>query len=102
MVKPKVFTTHNLFDAAKKILKDNCEMEYWTRPERPPRDEVLKRVKNKETLICLLTEKMNEELLQTAPKLRIAANMAIGFDNIDIAACTKRSVVATNTPGVLD
>jgi len=53
-------------------------------------------------LICLLTEKVNEELLQAAPKLRIAANVAVGFDNIDVAACTKRGVVATNTPGVLD
>ena len=102
MVKPKVFATHSLFDAAREILKDNCEVEYWTRPERPPRDEVLRRVKDKEALICLLTEKVNEELLQAAPKLRIAANVAVGFDNIDVAACTKRGVVATNTPGVLD
>jgi glyoxylate reductase len=50
----------------------------------------------------LLTEKVNEELLQSAPKLRIAANVAVGFDNIDVAACTKRGVAATNTPGVLD
>jgi glyoxylate reductase len=46
--------------------------------------------------------KINEEFLRAAPKLRIAANVAVGFDNIDLAACTKRGVVATNTPGVLD
>jgi len=102
MVKPKVFATHSLFDAARKILHDNCDVEYWTQPERPPREEVLKRIKDKEGLICLLTEKVNEELLQAAPKLRIAANVAVGFDNIDVAACTKRGVLATNTPGVLD
>jgi glyoxylate reductase len=50
----------------------------------------------------LLTEKVTEDLLRAAPKLRIAANVAVGFDNIDVAACTKRGVVATNTPGVLD
>src|SRR5215510_8420601 len=102
MVKPKVFATHSLFDAARKILHNNCDVEYWTQPERPPREEVLKRIKDKEGLICLLTEKVNEELLQAAPKLRIAANVAVGFDNIDVAACTKRGVLATNTPGVLD
>src|SRR5215467_8332741 len=102
MAKPKVLATHGLFDEARKVLKDNCEVEYWTRPERPPREEVLRRIKDKEGLICLLTEKVNEELLQAAPKLRIAANVAVGFDNIDVAACTKRGVVATNTPGVLD
>src|SRR5438477_12429260 len=102
MSKPKVFATHSLFDAARKILNESCEMEYWAKPERPPREEVLRRAKDKEGLVCLLTEKVNEELLKAAPKLRIAANVAVGFDNIDVAACTKRGVAATNTPGVLD
>src|SRR5258707_3564729 len=102
MSKPKVFGTHSLFEAARKILQETCEVEYWAKPERPPREEVLQRVKDKEGLICLLTEKVNEELLSAARKLRIAANVAVGFDNIDVAACTKRGVVATNTPGVLD
>jgi glyoxylate reductase len=102
MAKPKVFATHRLFDAARKILKEACDVEYWEKPGRPPREEVLQRLKDKDGLICLLTEKVNEELLRTAPKLRIAANVAVGFDNIDVAACTKRGVAATNTPGVLD
>ncbi len=102
MPKPKVFATHSLFDAARKILQESCDVEYWAKPERPPREEVLRRAKDKEGLVCLLTEKINEELLRNAPKLRIAANVAVGFDNIDVAACTKRGVVATNTPGVLD
>ncbi len=102
MPKRKVFATHNLFDAARQILKESCDVEYWAKPERPPREEVLRRVQDKEGLICLLTEKVNDELLRVAPKLRIAANVAVGFDNIDVAACTKRSVAATNTPGVLD
>ena len=102
MAKPKVFATHRLFDPARKILGENCDVEYWEQPGRPTREEVLRRVENKEGLICLLTEKVNDELLQAAPKLKIAANVAVGFDNIDVAACTKRGVVATNTPGVLD
>jgi len=102
MPKPKVFATHSLFEPARQILQENCEVEYWAKPGRPPREEVLRRVKDKEGLICLLTEKINEELLSGAPKLRIAANVAVGFDNIDVAACTKRGVAATNTPGVLD
>ena len=62
----------------------------------------MRRIKDKEALVCLLTEKVDDELLRAAPKLRIAANIAVGFDNIDVPACTKRGVVATNTPGVLD
>jgi glyoxylate reductase len=102
MPKPKVFATHSLFAPAREILQETCEVEYWAKPERPPRQEVLRRVKDKEGLVCLLTEKIDAEFLRAAPKLRIAANVAVGFDNIDLAACTKRGVVATNTPGVLD
>src|SRR5437588_10111963 len=102
MAKPRVLATHRLFEAARQVRQESCDVEYWERPERPPREEVLARVKDKEGLICLLTEKVDDGLLRAGPKLRIAANIAVGFDNIDVAACTKRGVVATNTPGVLD
>src|SRR5258707_1766327 len=102
MAKPKVLATRPLFPAAQKILNGNCEVDYWTQPERIPKEELLRRVKDKEGLVCLLTEKVDEELLAAAPKLRIAANVAVGYDNITVADCTKRGVVATNTPGVLD
>src|SRR5205809_7134640 len=102
MATPKVLATHRLFDAARKTLQDNCDVEYWEKQERPPREEVLRRVKDKEGLICLLTEKVNDELLLAATKLKIAANVAVGFDSIDVAACTRRGVIATYTSGVLD
>src|ERR1700694_3669187 len=102
MAKPKVFATHSLFEAARQIMQASCDVAYWAKPQRPPRAELLRRVKDKQGLVCLLTEKINDELLQAAPNLQIAANVAVGFDNIDVAACTKRGVVATNTPGVLD
>src|SRR5258708_39708180 len=98
MPKPKVFATHSLFDAARKILQESCDVEYWAKPERPPREEVLRRAKDKEGLVCLLTEKINEELLRNAPKLRIAANVAEGFDNIDGAGWTQAGVEGNNQP----
>ncbi len=102
MARPKVYATHSLFEAARQILRESCDVEFWATPERPPREEVLRQVRDKEGLVCLLTEKVNEEFLRVAPKLRIVANVAVGFDNIDVPACTQRGVVATNTPGVLD
>jgi glyoxylate reductase len=102
MAKPKVLATRPLFPAAQEILNAFCDVEYWTKPERISKDELFKKIEDKEGLVCLLTEKVNAELLSAAPKLRIAANVAVGFDNIDVAACTKRGVAATNTPGVLD
>jgi glyoxylate reductase len=102
MPRPKVFSTRPLFDAARQILQEKCDVEYWAKPERISREELFKRIAEKQGLVCLLTERIDDQLLRGAPKLRIAANVAVGYDNIDIPACTKRGVAATNTPGVLD
>jgi len=102
MSKAKIYATHPLFEPARKLLDARYDVEYWKGPGRPTRDRLLQRVADKDALICLLTEKVNDELLAAAPKLRIAANVAVGFDNIDVVACTRRKVFATNTPGVLD
>jgi glyoxylate reductase len=100
--KPKVLVTRPLFPAARAILDERFEVEYWTQAERIPRGELLRRVADKDALVCLLTEKADEELLAAAPKLRIVATVSVGYDNIDVPACTRRKVVATHTPGVLD
>jgi glyoxylate reductase len=101
--KPRLFSTHVLFDEPRRRLAEHFDVEYWTGNERPPRPEVLKRVAGKDALICLLTEKIDGELLDAAgPNLRIVANVAVGYDNIDVPACTERNVAVTNTPGVLD
>ena len=102
MGKPKVFSTRPLFPAARNILDKHFDVDYWTNPERVSRAELLKHVADKDALVCLLTEKVDEELLTKTPKLRIAATVSVGFDNIDVPACTRHKVVATHTPGVLD
>jgi glyoxylate reductase len=91
-----------LFPEAREILDRHFEVDYGKSGDQIPRGELLRRVADKEGLICLLNEKVDEELLTAAPKLRIVATVSVGFDNIDLAACTKHKVVATNTPGVLD
>jgi glyoxylate reductase len=98
--KPKILSTRPLFPAARTILNEHCEVDYY--PDRIPRAELLKRIADKDGLICLLTEKVDEELLSTAPKLRIASTVSVGYDNIDVSSCTAHKVIATNTPGVLD
>jgi glyoxylate reductase len=100
--KPKVLATRPLFPEARAILDQHFEVEYGKPGEQISRADLLSRVADKDALICLLTEKVDEELLTIAPKLRIAATVSVGFDNIDVAACTKHKVVATHTPGVLD
>ena len=103
MNKPKLYCTHVLFDEPRRRLAEHFDVEYWEENDRPSRSEVLQRVAGKDALICLLTEKVDAELLDAAGKnLRIVANVAVGYDNIDVPACTERKVAVTNTPGVLD
>jgi glyoxylate reductase len=102
MPKAKVFITHPLYPDAQNLLQSCCDCEFWSKPERPSREELLRSLKDKEGLVCLLTERVADDVLRAAPKLRIVANVAVGYDNVDVPACTKRGVVVTNTPGVLD
>jgi glyoxylate reductase len=101
--KPKLLSTHVLYEAPRQRLAEHFDVEYWTGTSRPSREEFLQRAAGKDALICLLTEKVDVKLLDAAgPNLRIVANVAVGFDNIDVPACTARNVAVTNTPGVLD
>lgn len=102
MSKPKALATRPLFPAARAILENNFDVEYWPVQEKIPRAELLKRVADKDALVCLLTEKVDDELLGDAPKLRIVSTVSVGYDHIDVPACTRRNVMVTNTPGVLD
>lgn len=71
-------------------------------PDRPPTpDELRIGTADADALVCLLTDRVDGALLDAAPGLRVVANVAVGFDNIDVPACTARGVLATNTPGVL-
>lgn len=89
---------HPAIDALSKVH----EIDYRETDGPMPRKELLARVAGKDALVCLLTEKVDAELLAAAgPQLKVVANVAVGFNNIDVAACDAAGVVATNTPRVL-
>ena len=84
------------------LLRAAHDVWAWDEPEPISRDTLLSAVPGADALVALLTERIDAELLDAAgPQLRVVANVAVGFDNIDIAACVERGVVTTNTPGVL-
>lgn len=101
MAKPKVFVSRVIPEAGLKMLHEACEVEIWPGELPPPRKVLLEKVRDVEGLLSLLTDKVDDELLDAAPKLRVVANLAVGFDNIDVDACTRRGVLCGNTPGVL-
>ena len=76
-------------------------MAVWEDELPPPREELLRQAARCEGLVTLLTDRIDEELLAAAPRLRVVSNMATGFDNIDLAAASRRNVLVTRTPGVL-
>jgi glyoxylate reductase len=102
MSKPKVFATKPLFPSVCAILEQHVDAEYWAEPDRIPRSGLLRHAFGKDGLICLPTDKIDAELLDAAPKVRIVACASVGYDHVDLDACTKRGVTVTNTPGVLD
>lgn len=77
------------------------EVEVWTEGRPPTADEFAARAASCTGILTMLTERVDEVLLDHCPKLRVVANMAVGYDNVDVEAATARGVLVTNTPGVL-
>jgi glyoxylate reductase len=97
-----VLVTRPIMEEPTRILRERCDVTIHENEFGIPREELLKVVAGREAIITMLTEKVDAELLDRAgPQLKIVANHAVGFDNIDVAACTAAGVLATNTPDVL-
>jgi glyoxylate reductase len=101
-VKPKVFVTRVIPDEGLNLVVEACDAEVWPGELPPPRDVLLERVKGVEGVLSLLTDKIDEELLDAAgPQLKVVSNYAVGYDNVDVAACTRRGIAVGHTPDVL-
>jgi glyoxylate reductase len=101
-MKPKVLVTRRLPSVVIARLEERCEVELHAGPDAISPDELKRRLKGKDALICLLTDAINGDVLDAGlPTLKVVANVAVGFNNIDLDACRKRGIVATNTPDVL-
>ncbi|UZX04047.1 D-glycerate dehydrogenase [Arthrobacter sp. CDRTa11] len=98
----RVVVTGRVPETALEKLRAEHEVDAWSGPESIGREELLRRVAGADAVVSLLTERIDAELLDAAgPQLKVVANVAVGYDNIDVPACTERGIVATNTPGVL-
>ena len=97
-----MFVARRIPDEGLDAVRAACAMDLWDGELPPPRDELLRRVAGVEGALTLLTDKVDDEFLDAAgPQLRVVSNYAVGFDNIDVAACALRDVRVGNTPGVL-
>ncbi len=101
MGRPFVFVTRPVFDEALDLLRAAAEIEVWPQPQPPPYEALRERAAHCDGLFSLLTDRIDAPLLDASPNLRVVSNMAVGYNNIDVPAATRRGVYVGNTPGVL-
>lgn len=82
-------------------LEALADVDLYGERDAIPRAELIARVADKDGLICLLTDRIDREVLDAAPQLKVVSTIAVGYNNIDVEACRERGIVVTNTPDVL-
>lgn len=102
MTRPRVFVTSKIPEEGLKILYDNFHVEVSNYDGLIPKKILVEKVKDIDALLCLLADVIDKEVMEAAgPRLKIIANYAVGYNNIDVEEATKRGIMVTNTPGVL-
>jgi glyoxylate reductase len=101
MPTPAVLVTRRVPSSVVARLEERCVVDLHEGPDAFPPEALKARLEGKQALMCVLTDRIDGAVLDAAPGLRIVANIAVGFDNIDLAAARARGVVVTNTPDVL-
>ncbi len=102
MAKPKVFVTRIIRDAGLTLVNDFCDAEVWQGDLPPSREVMLEKVRGMDGLLCLLTDRIDGELLDAAgSQLKVVSNHAVGFDNVVVPDATVRRIPVGNTPGIL-
>ncbi len=98
----KVFLTRRIPDDGIKILKNaGLDIEIFPYDRIPKKEEIIAGIKDADALISLLADRIDKEIIDSAPKLKVIGNYAVGYNNIDVEYAKKKGIIVTNTPGVL-
>lgn len=100
-VRPTVVVTHPILEPGPSLLKEGCEVRQLPNQYHHPVEHLRKAAEGAQGMVTQLMDEIGEDVL-SVPGLKVVANVAVGFDNIDLAAATKHGVMVTNTPGILD
>ena len=101
-MKPRVLVTREVFDETLEYLRGYCDVHANQQDIALTPEEMRNRAADKDGIVCSLTDRIDAQVIAGCEKLKVVANIAVGYNNIDVAACTERGVMVTNTPGVLD
>ncbi|MBQ2594048.1 MAG: D-glycerate dehydrogenase [Candidatus Riflebacteria bacterium] len=97
----KVFVTREILPEGLELLKKNFDVDLWTDYAPPSKETIKEHIKNADAILTMLSDKIDAEIINAAPKLKIIAQLAVGYDNIDLEAAKKRGIYVTNTPDAL-
>lgn len=100
-MKQKVFVTRKIPKEGLDIITENFEVEIWPSEDPPSHDEIIEMAVDCQGLVTLLSDPIDSRLINGLPNLKVIAQYAVGYDNIDVDEATKRGIIVTNTPGVL-
>jgi glyoxylate reductase len=101
MAKPKIYVTRDIGERGLKMIRQHFDTEVWPEYAPPPKKTIIEKARNADALATLLSDRIDAEVFNAAPKLKIVSQLAVGFDNIDVPEATKRGIYVTNTPEVL-
>ncbi len=99
--KPKVYVTRELPPRGLRVIKGKFDTEVWPEYGAPPKSVIIEKTAKVDALATLLSDRIDAEVFDAAPNLKIVSQLAVGFDNVDVKEATKRGIYVTNTPGVL-
>ncbi len=97
----KVYVTREIPKVGIEKLREKFEVEVSEKSRNLTKEELLEKVKGKDALLCLLTDTINEDVIEAGEDLKVISNYAVGYDNIDVGSATEKGIAVTNTPGVL-
>ena len=100
-MRQKVFVTREIPEEGLERMKDAFDVRVWTEETPPSKKQIIEKAENCEGLVTLLSDSIDSEVIAAIPNLKVIAQYAVGYDNIDINAATSRKIMITNTPGVL-
>lgn len=102
MSQPKIFITRLIPEPGLELIKKHFQPDVWTQDMPPTREQLIERVHGVDGLLCMLTEKIDLELIDSiGPQIKVISSMSVGVDHIDISSATARGIPIGHTPGVL-
>ncbi|MHA1924454.1 MAG: D-glycerate dehydrogenase, partial [Candidatus Thorarchaeota archaeon] len=100
-MKERVFVTRMIPDEGLNQIRAELEAIVWNRDEPPSKAQIIKGAQGCAGLVTLLSDPIDSELMDSIPSLKVIAQYAVGYDNIDVKSATERKIAVTNTPGIL-